>query len=288
MQTKLKLILILLIIIINISFASNVAIKHNGLMLNGNYEKAESNSKEKSIFLILHGTLAYNKMEIIANLQELLSENDFNSLAINLALGINNRSSTMYNCDITHKHTQKDAVEEIDKWVKWLVKQGYKKIYLVGHSLGGNQIAWYYQSSKVKEIKSAILIAPATYDKTKNKSLQKELKQAKKLLKQNKGDKVFKNINFIYCKNSSATARAIKGNYEYQSFFDTPNILKVTNKKTLVIIGTKDKILPNLINDMKKIKNPLIKTITIKGADHFFMDLYLEDLTDLIIDYTNN
>ena len=258
--------------------AQNVQITHDGIKLNANYETP---SKNKSIFLITHGTLAHNEMEIIATMQELLTDNEANSLAINLSLGINNRSSAMYDCDITHKHTHQDALDEIDAWVAWLKQKGYNEIHLVGHSRGGNQTAWYYSEYADKIIASATLIAPQTWKETK----YKHLKQANASVKKGKGKKVFKNIDFIYCEKSAATARAIEGYYKSNSFLDTPTILQNINKPVLVVIGSVDKTVKDLPKKMKKVKNENVSSITVDGADHYFRDLYLEDVVEEMLGF---
>jgi len=277
-----NIILVVAFLITNLH-SKNIQIKHNNLMLNANYEKVNNS---KTIYLITHGTLAFNKMEIIQAMQELFSENEKNSIAINLSLGINNRKSSMYDCKVTHRHTHEDAIGEIDAWVKYLKKQGYKTIHLVGHSRGANQIAWFYFMTKYPEIKTATLIAPQTWDKSKS-NLPKALKKAKKYISIGKSYKIIKDIDFIYCKKSNATAKSVEGYYESRAFFDTPTILRKIKKPTLVFVGSKDKIVPKLASEMKKIKNKNVKTIIVKGANHYFRDLYLEDLMDILNDFTN-
>ena len=278
MQKVMKSICLILLCTLTTLVAQNVQITHEGIKLNASYETP---SKSKSIFLITHGTLAHNGMEIIATMQELLSDNETNSLAINLSLGVSNRSSAMYDCDTTHKHTHQDALDEIDAWVVWLKNKGYNEIHLVGHSRGGNQTAWYYSEYADKTIASATLIAPQTWEETK----YKPLKQASASIKKGKEQKVFKNIDFIYCEKSAATARAIEGYYKPNPLLDTPTILKDINKPVLVVIGSADKTVKDLPEKMKKVKNENVSSITVDGADHYFRDLYLEDVVEEMIGF---
>ena len=103
--------------------SKETTIPYNNFTLNGNLELAEGKSLKDGIILITHGTLAHNKMEIIASLQQILTERGVNTLAINLSLGVNNRHG-MYDCGITHTHKHVDALHEISAWVTWLKEKG--------------------------------------------------------------------------------------------------------------------------------------------------------------------
>lgn len=86
-----KTILIPLVFLISPALsAEEVTLKHQGVTLNANLEKAD-NWSAGTVVMMTHGTLAHNKMEIMATVQELLSEQDVSSLAINLSLGLDNR-----------------------------------------------------------------------------------------------------------------------------------------------------------------------------------------------------
>ncbi len=64
--------------------AKEVTHKFNGLTINANLEMAEGKDFEDGMVLIIHGYLAHNKMEVIRTSQQVLLDNDINSLAINL------------------------------------------------------------------------------------------------------------------------------------------------------------------------------------------------------------
>lgn len=52
-----------------------------------------------------------------------------------------------------------DWIKASEEHMEWLIKNGYKKIYLIGHSMGGVIAA--HLSSKYKEVKKLVLAAPA-------------------------------------------------------------------------------------------------------------------------------
>ncbi len=58
------------------------------------------------------------------------------------------------------KHTSKEEwIRYSDDRIKYLIRAGYKTIYLVGHSMGG--VIATYLSLKHKEVKKLVLIAPS-------------------------------------------------------------------------------------------------------------------------------
>src|SRR5262245_19151032 len=72
------------------SHAEDVKIDVQGLTVIGNLDLAPGKSlKSDGVLLLLHDTLAHNRMEIMSALQELLHERGINSLAITLSLGLN-------------------------------------------------------------------------------------------------------------------------------------------------------------------------------------------------------
>lgn len=53
-----------------------------------------------------------------------------------------------------------DCVYDIDAWVKEVRELGYKKIILLGHSLGCNKVIYYLHRNKQKDIVGIILASP--------------------------------------------------------------------------------------------------------------------------------
>ena len=276
--------------------SKETTIPYNNFTLNGNLELAEGKSLKDGIILITHGTLAHNKMEIIASLQQILTERGINTLAINLSLGINNRHG-MYDCGITHTHKHVDALHEISAWVTWLKEKGANKIVLAGHSRGGNQTARYLIQKKSSGVAGAVLIAPSIWEKQKAERtyydrhkipLNSLLNRMKRDITEKKGNKIHKNLGFMHCNNSPVTASAFIGYYGNDKHFDTPTVLKIVKRPVLVIAGSADTIVKNLPERMREITNQNIKFSIVEGADHFFLDFYIEDAADEIEFFLND
>jgi alpha/beta superfamily hydrolase len=278
------------------SRAEEVTIPFKGLTLNANLEMADGKTFKDGAILITHGTLAHNKMEIIAGLQQSLDERGFNTLAINLSLGLDNRHG-MYDCAQTHRHKHTDAIREIGAWVKWLHTRGTGKIVIAGYSRGGNQSAQYMIDRQVPKVLGAVLIAPGTWE---NEDVRKSYKKRYKVslisllgklnraVLAKKGDTVFTDLDFLYCPKASVTAASFVGYYGEDKFFDTPTVLVRAKLPVLVVAASEDTVVKNLASRMVGVVNKKIKLEVVEGADHFFLDFYGEDLADLIAGFTGN
>lgn len=274
--------------------AEPVSIQFGKLRLNANLEKSDS-WPDGPVILMTHGTLAHNKMEIMATLQGLFRDQAISSLAINLSLGIDNRASRFYDCPVTHRHRHTDALDEIGAWSTWLKQQGVKQVNLLGHSRGGNQTAWFAAERDTPFISHVILIAPQTwsmqyavksYHQRYNKDLQPLLDKARNLIHNGKPQTVLRDIDFVYCKNTSATAEAVASYYSDDPRMDTPYLLKQISKPLLVIAGTEDTVVKNLDKILPPMAGQLgFQLMVVKGADHTFRDLYADDVTEKIAEF---
>lgn len=268
--------------------AEEVTLEHNGLTLNANLQLVEEQPLSGRVAMITHGTLAHNGMEIIATLQELLADEEIPSLAINLSLGLDNRHG-MYDCAVPHDHKHTDAVDEINRWHQWLKDQGAAEVITIGHSRGGNQVAWYNQDHSGQSL-AQVLIAPATwseagaaenYQNRYQQPLQPLLEQAQSL----SPDKALKNTGFIYCQDSTVNAGSFANYYTPDQRFNTPTLLQQTSLPTLVLIGSEDNTVANLPEAMAEVSTAAVQSVTIDGADHYFRDLYADEMIEHIVEF---
>lgn len=103
----------------------------------------------RKAILIIHGFAGgtYDE-EILANYLELNRKFDVYFFTLP---GHNYKSKNLSTCDVWMKSCE----EHLD----YLIKHGYKQIYLVGHSMGG--VIATYLAYKHKEVKKLVLAAPA-------------------------------------------------------------------------------------------------------------------------------
>ena len=277
----------------SVLLADEITLSHRGITLNANLEKAD-NWPNGKVILMTHGTLAHNKMEIMETLQGLFNDQGISSLAINLSLGLDNRKG-FYDCAAPHNHKHTDAMDEIGSWIKWLEQQGVKQVVLLGHSRGGNQTAWFAAEQDNPLIKNIVLIAPQiwsmeyakeNYQKRYAKDLTSLLSKAGSLIQSGKGSTQLKNIDFIYCKDTTVAADAFVSYYSDSPNMDTPYLMPKIKKPLMVFAGTNDEAVKNL----DKIVAPLaekhdFKLNVMDGADHSFRDLYADEIVETIVEF---
>lgn len=254
--------------------------------------------------ILLHGTLAHNRMEIITTIATLIAEEyGYPVLTPNLSLNDENRMGdqiqkstkgydTLTACDINHTHKYEDAITELETWVSYLKQQGFEKIVVAGHSRGGRQVSAYLaEASDEQAIVGSVLIASglsrnerdiANYRKDTGLDLPELLAQISKL-PQNQYVDVPK---FIYCDNPKVTAGAFISEYGENPIHSAPvNVQKITKIPVLVIGGSEDEAVPNIESDFESLANQDNLTVEIiEGADHFFRDLYADDVATLIVE----
>jgi alpha/beta superfamily hydrolase len=275
--------------------AEEVQTEVQGLTVLGNLEIAQGKSlKSDGAVLLLHDTLAHNRMEILSALQELLRERGVNSLAITLSLGLNERRG-LFDCGIEQDHRNEDAIVEIQGWVDWLKQQEAANITLAGHARGGNQIAIYAAKEPDAAVKRLVLIAPladtqtsleAEFSQRFGQPLQPILAQAEKLVAEDQSTTLMTGVPFLVCENAKVTSGAFVNYYGPNQNLYTPSLLPHIQRPILMVVGDLDPLANELmpaIEGMPGANN--IRAETIAGADHFFRDLAVDQLADRINDF---
>jgi len=283
---------LLLLTQVGFSQAEAVHTKIGRLTLNANLAQAE-NWPAGTTLLITHGTLSHYDSELIQTLQTLFEEQGISSLAINLSLGIDRRYGP-YDCKLVHRHTQEDAPVEMAVWQKWLTAKGVSDIVPLGHSRGGNQTARFVASQPGPTISRAILIAPALLKKQNSPdenhrensdTLSAALAQAHSFINAGK-PKALLSTDFLYCPKAKVTAKSLLSYYDVDPELGTRLLLQKIHMPVLVIAGSEDTTVPGIEQALSSTKQSgSIKVVTIDGADHFFRDLYADDLVELAVEF---
>ncbi len=179
--------------------------------------------------------------------------------------------------DTSKKITAASWIKKAESEVEFLINNGYKKIYVIGHSMGG--VIATYLASKYKEIKKLVLVAPAfhfiSYEGDKIKPLS-ALSKTPKLIEQY-------GIKLLTSRMTKLPANAIT---------EFINLVKKYQKipqkvtiPTLILQGTSDNVVPpttpeyvysNLSSKRKKI-------IYLKGITHdVFRESKKKEACDII------
>jgi len=271
-----------------LAHAETVTTPFNSLTLNANLQ-ATANWPAGTTLLITHGTLSHYDSELIQTLQSLFAEQGISSLAINLSLGVDQRKGP-YDCELAHRHTQEDAPTEMAIWQKWLTTKGATDIVPLGHSRGGNQTARFVANHLDPTISREILIAPALMEKQdlpdeSNGARASTLAQAHSLIDAGKPGALL-STPFLYCPEATVTAASFVSYYETHSELSTRFLLEQTKIPVLVIAGSEDTTIPGVELALSSLEQSgTVSVVSIDGADHFFRDLYADDLVELAVEF---
>lgn len=274
--------------------ADEVLLRHDDIELRADLTLAEDKALSDGVVVLLHGTLAHNRMEIVSTVAELLNDEGYNTLAVNLSFAIDKRPEGMLDCGIEHRHQHEDAIAELQAWTAWLQAQGAGKIALWGHSRGGNQVAWFASEHDSDLLESVILVAPATwngreyaaaYEKRYGKPLSALMAQAQAAVDAGKSGEMMAVPGFVYCQDATASAAAFLSYGRDDTSKDTPTVVRDISKPVLVVMGSADEVVADLPAQMTKLTQDNISVETVEGADHFFLDLYADDMVELIVDF---
>ncbi len=275
--------------------AREVALRYAGLTLLGDLVVPKGKLADGPVILLAHGTLAHKDMELIEALQSALAERGLASLAHSLSLGLDRRRG-MYDCAVPHRYRHEDALGEIAAWVDWLRAQGAREVVPLGHSRGGNQVAWYAAERADVAVSKVVLLAPATeasaparaasYRARFGADLSSLLATAQALAADGKGKTVIDVPGILYCSGAEASAASLVSLYGPEPRRDTPLLIPRIARPALVIVGSADTVVPDIAERVRPLADGArVRLAVIEDAGHMFLDFYTEDVADLVVEF---
>ena len=90
---------------------------------------------------------------------------------------------------------------------------------------------------------------------------------------------------FVYCEKAKATAKAVLGYYQDDARLNTPSLLPKIKKPMLIVMGSEDEVVADLPAKLEGVKQDNLSVATVDGADHFFLDLYADELVDKVTEF---
>ena len=183
------------------------------------------------------------------------------------------------------------AVDEIDAWVRWLQAQGWRDVVLLGHSRGGAQVALFEQRRAPEIVSRLVLLAPLMwreeevrqgYDAESDTPLAQVLAEARA-----SNESLMGPYPLLSCPAVLATPASFVSYYDPSIPRHTPDIVRALALPVDVYLGSEDEIAAWRREDLAAIENlPGVRLINIAGADHFFRDLYLDEVVEDMLSAT--
>ena len=164
-----------------------------------------------------------------------------------------------------------------EEQVEWLIKNGYNRIYLIGHSMGG--VIATYLSSKYKEIKKIVLAAPAFQYLNVIKddlNIGKSLKVAPKIIKDYGSDEVIARMLKLNVSVLKEFIEFVKENYDYPKYINCPVLILQGDNDSLVPVSSSQYVYDSVKSKYKKL-------IILEGVTHdIFRDTNKEKIFKIV------
>ena len=104
-------------------------------------------------------------------------------------------------------------------------------------------------------------------------------------------DDRYRKINFLFCENVSVSSKTFrsyldfsKNKAAYPFSFNIFDLIDNSKSPITIFSGTEDEILLDSYKSYEEINKLNVRTVILEGSGHFFRDLYLEDVIDIIIE----
>ena len=158
-------------------------------------------------------------------------------------------------------HDKNLSKVKYEEWIKssedkinWLISNGYNKIYLIGHSMGG--VIATYIASKYKEVKKLVLAAPAfQYLSVVNDKLNipSSLQVAPKLVKIYGGDEILSRFLKLNVSTVKEFMTLVKKYYNYPKEVTCPTLILQGKNDSLVPLTSSEYAYNNINSNNKKL-----------------------------------
>ena len=259
----------------------DVSLDSSNLTLNAHHYDYGSNT----VAIILHGMRGHRNMEIVNGIANNFIGLNIDSLIPNLSYGINSRNNDFLPCDIKHSHVKDNNIKEVMEWWRY-ANERYDNIILVGHSMGGQDILSVYKHIMPLQnnysIKSIMLFAPSSqdYNEIRDSFINSSGVDIEELKTMSLSSYI--TTDFLGCKKQEVKVESFLSYYDLSGGRDTVSMLSAIDIPTYIFLASEDTYVPETAEKLTDINKDNIQIYTIEGSDHFFRDLYLDDVLDII------
>lgn len=239
----------------------------------------QAGKKDTPALLVLHGFLQTRDFPTVVSIMEAASTAGHASLAPTLSLGISRRNKSLP-CEAVHIHSLQDDADEVAFWVRWLVRKGYSRVILVGHSYGNLQLLAYLDRNPSPAVRQVLMVSLTDVERKQNARQRADLVTGlRSRLAQGRHALVEAEIG--HCKKYVSPPVAL---LSYMSI-SRDSILASLAKSPVpaeVIMGSKDdRMGPDWVD--KLVSHKLVVRV-IPDASHFFDNQYEFDLQEAVVE----
>ena len=152
------------------------------------------------------------------------------------------------------KVKRNEWIEKSEEMIEWLISNGYKKIYLIGHSMGG--VIASYLSSKYSEVKKLVLAAPAFNYLTKENDKSKisdSIKYAPSIVKTYGKDEIFSRFLKLNLSSIKEFSNVVKEYHDYPEKITCPTLILQGKNDMIVPISSSEYVFNSLKSKYKKL-----------------------------------
>ncbi|WP_127470262.1 alpha/beta hydrolase [Thiomicrorhabdus aquaedulcis] len=240
---------------------------------------------EKPAVLILHGFLTTNQFHTVVAMATALHDEGYTTLSPTLTLDISQRKSSV-KCNSIHTHTLEKDVLEVAQWVKWLNEQGHKKVVVLGHSSGSQELLEMLHTQPQLNIAAAVFTSLFYLNGEELGSMENEIVFAQNALKQAKPAP--QKYSFLFCKNNYfATPESFLSYMKLDRAYILERLTNLTIP-SYTIMGGADKRYQSTGRDwLTLLEKTGTKLTVVEGANHFFSSEYEFTLQERIVEILN-
>lgn len=149
-----------------------------------------------------------------------------------------------------------ECVYDIESGISFLEQQGFREVFLIGHSTGANKVCYYAATKKDKRVKGVVLAGPLS-DRldpgVEKKKISADRKKALELIKRGKGDELVFGFHFFPMTPKRHISLFGPSNEDMFDYGDTSPKLKFFSAikiPTMVIIGGNDEYADRAVKDI--------------------------------------
>lgn len=193
------------------------------------------------------------------------------------------------------------AEDDVESWVGWVERRGYRHIYLAGHSLGANKVIRYLSQHHDPRVERFLLLSPANLDYMTSGVTTQEREYVRSAMEAGCGTMMlpFPLMGWVECQVATAYDWLFSGilnNVHTNPDGDFSQLERITHHGAL-LIGTYDNFTDGDPSGFLRLTNSYMPTATenrlvfIERTGHTYQQKHQEladDILNLMINWKNN